>query len=210
MDKRKIKIICILIILILYQSSTYFLTKLIQASPFLLSSILDDKIPYIPQFVFFYIIWYPMLFAVPLIIYIKGQDTFYKYITSYIISVLICGVIFILFPTTVNRVDINSTDISNTIVKLLYSLDEPAVNCLPSIHCLIAFLFIFGTSKIKISYIYKITIYILSILIILSTFLIKQHVIYDAVAALVIAAIVWTIISKRKIHLKIKALLDKS
>lgn len=210
MDKRKIKAICLLIILVLFQSTIYFLTKLVQGKPTLLNSVIDNRIPYISWFIYFYIIWYLMLFVIPFVIYIKDKDEFYKYVTTYIISILISGVIFIIFPTTINRANITGAGISDKLVKLIYSMDEPSVNCLPSIHCLIAFLFMLGISKVNISKLYKYGVYILSICIVFSTLAIKQHVIYDAVASLIIAIVVWTSVDRSKIYLKLKKTINKT
>lgn len=204
MYKIKIKIVLLIIILILFQATTYFLTKLVQISPVLLNSGIDNKIPYVPYFVYFYIIWYPMLLLIPYIIYIKNKEVFYKYITTYVISVLICGIIFIIFPTTINRANITETDISNKLVNLLYIIDQPPVNCLPSIHCLVAFLFIFGISKVNLSNRYKLIVYILSICIVLSTLFIKQHVVYDAIASFVIVSVVWIVVNISNLNFNLK------
>lgn len=209
MDKRKIKTVFLLIILVLFQSIIYFLTKLVQGKPTLLNSIIDNKIPYISWFVYFYIIWYLMLFVIPFVIYLKNKDEFYKYVTTYIISILISGVIFIIFPTTINRANITGTGISDRLVKLIYSMDEPSVNCLPSIHCLVAFLFMLGISRVNISKLYKYGVYIISICIVLSTLFIKQHVIYDALVSLIIAIVVWIIVDKSKVYLKLNKAINK-
>lgn len=210
MDKRKIKTVFLLIILVLFQSIIYFLTKLVQGKPTLLNSIIDNKIPYISWFVYFYIIWYLMLFVIPFVIYLKNKDEFYKYVTTYVISVLISGIIFIIFPTTINRANITGTGISDRLVKLIYSMDEPSVNCLPSIHCLVAFLFMLGISRVNISKLYKYGVYIISICIVFSTLFIKQHVIYDALVSLIIAIVVWNIVDRSKVYLKLKKAINKN
>lgn len=82
---------------------------------------------------------------------------------------------------------------------------------MPSIHCLYAYLFLFSAidTKDKTSIWYKIIICILAILIVLATMFIKQHVIIDAVASIMIAIIVWGITNKFKLYEFAKSKLNK-
>lgn len=208
-EKRNAAGLILTIFMILFQSLIYFITKLVQQNVFVLNSSLEDKIPFISWFVYFYIIWYPMLLIIPLIIYQKRKEVFYKYFSAYIISVLICGVIFVLFPTTLIRPNVLENNITLKLVNIVYELDTPATNCLPSIHCLIAILFMYGISKIRINNVWKAIVYVLSVCIILSTFFIKQHVILDLLAAIAVVAIAVTITNAFNIWRKMYKLFEK-
>lgn len=202
MKKINFKVILISIVLVAFQSIIFFLTKPFIQDPYILGSTLDNAIPYIPHFIWIYVFWYFMLFAVPYYIASKNTNSLYKYITTYIITTIISGIIFVSFPNSVIRADIQDTDIANKLVNLIYTLDTPAINCLPSIHCLFSYLFIlavFDTKKDS-STVMKVIITVLSILVVLSTLFIKQHVVYDAIASLVLAIIVWIIVDKTKIY----------
>lgn len=87
----------------------------------------------------------------------------------------------------------------------------PGINCLPSIHCLYSFLFIFAVldTKSNSPKWMKIFIITLSILVVLSTLFIKQHIVYDVIAAFAIGVVTWIIIDKCQLYKKIN-LLDKT
>ena len=208
LEKIDFKVIVITIFLIIFEAVIFFLTKPFIQNPFVLGSSLDDKIPFTPYFIWIYIFWYVMLLIVPYYTAKKSITSFYKYAATFIITTIIAGIIFIIFPNTVVRADITGTDIASKLTKLIYSLDSPGINCLPSIHCLFSFLFIFSVldTKKRMPLSMKIIITILSILVVLSTLFIKQHVIYDAVAAFVIGCITWIIVDKTKIYLLIQKL----
>jgi len=200
--KINFKVILTSILLVAFQSIIFFLTKPFIQDPYILGSALDNAIPYVPHFIWIYVFWYFMLFAVPYYIASKNKPSLYKYISTYIITTVITGIIFVSFPNSVIRAEITGTDIANKLVSLIYKMDTPAINCLPSIHCLFSYLFIlavFDTKK-DTSILMKTIITILSILVVLSTLFIKQHVIYDAIASLVLAIIVWIIVDKTKIY----------
>ncbi|MEG2351370.1 MAG: phosphatase PAP2 family protein [Bacilli bacterium] len=196
MKKLNYKPILITTILIIIQSGFYFFSKLVQSTPTMLSSTLDDKIPFINSFIYPYIIWYLMLFIVPYVVYKYNKNNFYKYCLAYIICVIVSNIIFIVFPTTIIRAEHLGNGVTNLLVKLIYYLDTPALNCLPSLHCIICFLFIYCSINFKLPKAFKIITTFLSIIIIISTLFIKQHVIYDVAAAFIISLISWLISCK--------------
>lgn len=195
-------ILLIIVFLILFQSLIFFLTKPLINDPYILGSYIDDNIPFVPQFIWIYVFWYFMIFAVPYYISKKNRNVFYKYCITYLLTTILAGLIFIIFPNGVIRADIKTTDIASKLVQIIYNFDTPSINCLPSIHCLYSYLFILAvfSSKKDTSTLMKIIITILSILVVLSTLFIKQHVVYDAIASLILALIVWIIVDKTKIY----------
>lgn len=207
-NKINFKVILTSILLVAFQCIIFFLTKPFINDPYILGSAVDNVIPYIPHFIWIYVFWYFMLFAVPYYIASKNETSLYKYITTYIITTVISGIIFVVFPNTVIRADVQGTDIANKLVNIIYIMDTPAINCLPSIHCLFSYLFILAVfdAKKDTSTLMKIIITILSILVVLSTLFIKQHVIYDAIASLILAILVWIIVDKTKVYNILKKL----
>lgn len=205
------KLLLVIIGLIIYECIIFIIPQAFVQNPFVLSSSLDSNIPFVPHFVWIYVFWYFMLVAVPYYIAKKNISSFYKYTSTFIITTLISGIIFVIFPNTVIRADITSTDLTSNVVKIIYLVDSRALNCLPSIHCLYSFLFIFAILDTKESspIWMKIIVSILSILVVLSTLFIKQHIIYDALAAFVIGIIVWIIIDKSKLYKFLEKLYNK-
>lgn len=204
MKKSDFKIIIIICLTVIFETTVFFSAKLTPFNKTLLDSNIDRLIPYISQFIFFYILWYIFLFLIPYIFYKKNKNTFYKYLTSFFISIAVCGIIYFFFPTCVERPIITNNNLSSILTNIIYKIDTP-VNCLPSGHCLLCFYFIIGLSEIKnIKPIYKILIFTSSVLIILSTVFVKQHVLYDVISALILSIITWFIVNKTKIYEKLK------
>ena len=209
MKKIKIKPIIICIFLISFQSIFYLLSKIIQGEANLLNNFIDDKIPFIIYFIIPYCIWYLMLFLVPYLLYLKDKNNFIRYTLSFIFLVIISNIIFIAYPTTVIRPEVSNDTILGLLTNFIYDMDTPALNCLPSLHCGISMLWIlctFNNSKLK-KYEYLI-ISIISIIIMLSTLFIKQHVIIDLLLGNIISTIIYIIVIKiKKVNLKTKKLL---
>ena len=95
---------------------------------------------------------------------------------------------------------LHHSNIALILVDLLYKIDTPT-NVLPSIHIFnsIGMCMAFSKSKHTTS-IMKIGTTILTIGIIISTFLIKQHGIIDAISAVVLSIILYIIVYKKKIY----------
>ena len=194
--------IIILFGVFIFQSLIYFITKLFQNNPVYLNNAIDDRIPFIPSFVIFYVMWYVLLILIPLLILKYNKKVFDKYIVVSILYAILEGIIFILFPTTMNRQPLVVTDISTWVVDIIYKVDTPVCNLFPSAHCAFSILFIISILVgIEIKKEYKVLIIISSLLIILSTVFIKQHVVVDVLGALFIVPIYY-ILRKRKINLE--------
>ena len=184
------------VFLTLSQVVIYFITKLFLNNEFVLNNLLDDQIPFVPYFIYFYISWYILLFLVPIIYMKYDKKALKKYTYTNFISVLVCGIIFIIFPTTINRPNIEVTSITTWLVNTIYYFDTPAVNCLPSIHSLICFIFILSNSKANIKTSYKCIIDILSVLIIL-------------LSAFIVSSITYIIVTKKETKFSFLSFLHK-
>ncbi len=200
MLKKEYKKMYIVVLLVIYQSLFYLISKLSPFEMHILGSTFDDKIPFIPAFIYFYVGWYLMLFIVPLLFLKDNEKTFYKYIISTFICISVCCLIYFIYPTTIIRETTLSSGITAFIVRFIYTIDTPILNCFPSMHCIICFMFMFYAWGLKNTNKYlKITIQIVSLLVVLSTVLVKQHVVVDIISALIIAIIVYYISKRIKI-----------
>ncbi len=209
MKKIDVKPIKISFCLICFQILIYFFTKLIQGSPHIIGSTIDTNFPFINIFIIPYVIWYLMIFLIPYIFYKKDKNTFVKYLLCYLITIIIANIIYVIYPSVVLRPNIDTTIFLNKLVNLIYAVDSPALNCFPSIHCAISMMFIlysFSCKNLNIKS--KILVLIISILIMLSTLFIKQHVILDLVSGNIIALIIYFILKNNtKLVNKVKKLL---
>ena len=192
MKKEDLKVIIIAILLILLESGSYFVCKLSPIPRTLLTSSFDDKLPLVPFFICFYFLWYLFLIIIPFVLYKHGKKYLVRYASLDIICVIIASLIFIFFPTIIIR----NVDLSkyNSIfvypIKFIYFTDTPDLCCLPSMHCAMSFIFIYTSLKTKeMKWYYKTMIVLSSLGIVASTLLVKQHVIWDVYAAIVVVAV---------------------
>jgi len=199
MNKKNYKYSILIIVLIIYQSFLYFMSKFTPFKLNIIGSELDNAVPFVPAFIYFYISWYIMLYIVPYIIAKYDKKMFYKYWTTTIIAITVLCFIYLLFPTAVTRPSININSLSSFITNLVYLLDTPGMNCFPSMHCAISFIFIFNVLDSDcVPKKWKITITIWSFLVILSTLFVKQHVIYDVVSSFVIVSAIYKLVLYKK------------
>lgn len=204
MFRSKYRNINLIILLIIYESIMYLLCKLSPFSVHVLGSTLDSKIPFIPEFIYFYVSWYLMLFIFPYVFLKKNQESFCKYVTSTFWCITITTIIYLFFPTTILRTDMEITSFSTLLVKIIYLIDTPVLNCFPSMHCIICFLFIYIVYfDDKFSKKNKWIAYVWSLLVILSTLFIKQHVILDIISAFIISIVTYNVVCRTNCWKKI-------
>ena len=150
------------------------------------STALDRAIPLIPWTVCIYFgcyaFWalhYCLCAAVPL----RAR----RFFTADFIAKGVCFVFFVGLPTTMARPAVQGLNVWESLVRALYILDAP-VNLFPSIHCLDSWLswrFLVQCKKVPLWY--KWVNFVFSLLVCLSTVLVKQHVIVDIFAGIAVA-----------------------
>ena len=209
--KINIKNLLVIICLILFQCVCFFFSKPLLRNIQVLNSVIDDHIPFISEFIWIYVSWYLMLVIFPYYIAKKDKTAFLKYCSTYIVAMIISTVIFIILPKSVTRATITGTNLSSKLVQLIYTLDNPGVNCFPSIHCLLSFLFLFGAISCKknMPLTQKLFIVLSSLAVVFSTFFVKQHVVYDALLSLAVCAVSWAITDIFKLHNRFENVYDR-
>lgn len=167
---------------------TYYCSKLI-TNPlyhYNISSSLDFHIPFFPPFSIIYILAYFQWGMGYLIICRENEKSCYFYLTAEIIAKLFCLFFFLIFPTTLERPFFSPDSFSLLLTTLIYKTDTP-VNLFPSIHCLESWMcFRAALSLKKVSPSYKYFMFLFTILVFLSTILIKQHVLIDIVGGILV------------------------
>jgi len=189
MKKEDIKVLIMILGLVILETVVFFVCKFSPIEPTLLESSFDNNLPFVSWFGILYCLWYIYLFLIPYLFYKKDRKCFFKYFSITIICIIIAAFVFILYPTTVNRnVNFENTNlIMKYVLKFIYFMDTPALCCLPSMHCVLSFNFIYLSLKVKdLKWYYKFLICVTSIGIAFSTLFIKQHVIWDVYAAIAV------------------------
>lgn len=172
------------------QAILYWVLKLFQYDYNTIYLNLDYLIPFCKYFVYIYDLFYPFMFLVLYIMYKNDKRVYKNTLKCLIIGFIICDIIFLIYPTVINRPDVKINSLTNLVLFLTYYFDTPAINCFPSIHCLFMFQIIFSTINLNISKHIKIYIIIFSILVIISTLFIKQHYVLDVISSFIICLII--------------------
>lgn len=169
----------------------YFTLKLFQTNYHAISASIDNAIPFIPQFIYLYILFFPFVVITLYVVFINDKAKYYYGIKGIILGLIITEIGFLVYPTIIYRPVVNNIDVlTSMLVNITYLIDSPAINCFPSIHCLLCFQVMFMVllcHNLKLKY--KIIIFVLSSLIILSTVFIKQHYVYDIIGAFIVFVI---------------------
>jgi len=154
---------------------------------------LDYIIPFLPIFIIPYVVWYPFLIGIFVLLCLKNRLIYYQTLLAVILGLLGSYVIFYVFQTTVPRPELHGSGLLVQMVKAIYAMDGP-YNCFPSIHVLTSYLLWIGARKcLPLQPSTKIMIGTISWTIIISTFFVKQHALLDAVGAILLAEMVFRI-----------------
>lgn len=157
---------------------------------------IDRSVPFVKEFIIPYVIWYAFIYAVLVFLCFKDRETYIKTLLAYEICIVISFVIYYLFQTKVPRPVLLGNDFVTNIVRWVYKSDNP-FNCFPSTHCFSAYIILKGVnaSKIKNKPV-RFIIFSECILVMISTQFVKQHVVLDLVAAILLGEMAFKIVFK--------------
>ncbi|RZT24047.1 MULTISPECIES: phosphatase PAP2 family protein [Fictibacillus] len=151
----------------------------------------DHQIPFVEIFVVPYVLWYAFIFLMFVYFCIYDRAIYYRTLLSFCVGMLVCYVIYFFFQTTVPRPELMGNGILTSMVKYVYGADQP-FNCFPSIHVLSSYLMILGIRHSKLWTIRKdIIVSTIAYSIILSTLFVKQHVVLDVVAGVLLGSLLF-------------------
>lgn len=155
-----------------------------------LQSTFDQAIPFVKYFALPYSIWIFYIYVCVVYFFKRDVRVYYRAMLTYTVSALICYAIYSVFQTTVPRPEFIGNDVFTRLVAYIYHRDQP-FNCFPSIHVFSSYmvfrLVLSPTVRNKRA---VLLIGTMSGLIILSTLFIKQHVIADVIAGVLLVEIV--------------------
>ncbi|KAE9633464.1 phosphatase PAP2 family protein [Defluviitalea raffinosedens] len=164
---------------------------------------IDRYIPFVPIMVVPYVFWYILITASLVYLGFTNKNDFYRLALFMFGGMTICYIIFIIFPNGQNlRPVITKTNIFTQLITLIYSIDNPT-NSAPSIHVIDTMgVFIALRKNEKLGKIKKFQIAsaIVTILIIMSTMMIKQHSILDVMYGLLMSLVLYIVIYRIPLH----------
>lgn len=154
---------------------------------------LDDKIPFVRQFVLIYVMWYPLMLGTTLYLLFKDRRAFVRYARSVVLGLTACMLIFLLLPSgqELRPAEVPGNDLSAWMLRLIYAADTNT-NVFPSMHVvgtLAAVIGIFDSRSAALGA--KWGVAALGVLINASTVLIKQHSVLDIFAGIALYALVY-------------------
>lgn len=151
---------------------------------------LDHVTPFLKIFVVPYLFWYVFLVFGLLYLCRLNRSGFYKTVLIYDVGILVASLIYFVFQTTVPRPSLVGDDWLTNMVSFVYQMDQP-YNCFPSIHVFTTYLLMRGIQQYSQSVGLKLGVHLVGISIILSTVFIKQHVILDVIASILLVEILY-------------------
>lgn len=147
----------------------------------------DAAIPFVPAFIFIYILAYFQWVAGYILIARESRELCFRFISGEMISKLMCLGFFVLFPTTMTRPDVTGSGLAASLTRFIYSTDSPD-NLFPSIHCLESWLCFRGAVKLRrVGGWYKYASFVFTLLVFASTILVKQHCLVDVLGGVAVA-----------------------
>ena len=156
-----------------------------------IESPLDRMLPLVPFFVVFYVLAFAQWITGYLLIGREKKEYCYRFFLGEIIAKAICLVIFLVFPTTLNRPEITGNGIFERLLAFIYSVDA-ADNLFPSIHCLESWMCWRGCRKLvntRLPGWFNGANLIFTFLVFASTVLCKQHVLIDIAGGVAVVEI---------------------
>lgn len=152
----------------------------------------DDMIPFIPEFIVPYFLWFPFMLIAIVYVFFKDKREFFAMAWNLIIGMSLFIVVSFVFPNGLNlRVESSTDSIFVWMVEYLHKIDTPT-NVLPSIHVYNSLACGISLGRVLWRRSHKITAiasYAMAVLITLSTMFVKQHSVVDVVSALALSGL---------------------
>lgn len=177
-----------------------------------LTTSFDRMVPLVPWWMYIYFGCYLFWIANYILVARIHEDTpsrFYQFVTTDMMSRIVCGIFFFLMPTTNVRPEVVGTTFADTLLRFLYSIDQPA-NLFPSIHCLVSWMCYIGIrGNDSVPKWYRGFSCIFALLVVISTQTTKQHYIADAVAGILIAEVLFAMNRRLSFYKYVQRFFDK-
>ena len=190
-----------LILVLLVNTVTYYGTRLLSdyLTHFSPELPIDSSIPFIPEFISIYILSYAQWVIGYIIVARESREVCYRVMGGAICAKLICLVIFLVYPTYMERPEVVGDGLWDWLVRFIYASDN-SDHLFPSIHCLESWICFRSSLKItKLGSWYRIFSFVFAILVFASTVFVKQHCfidIFGGVAVAELGILIWEVIRR--------------
>lgn len=185
----QIKVLLAEILLLGLQTLLYFGVEAFEGKPHNVAKKIDGHIPFVPAFVYIYVLWFPLIFLFPLALFRANPMAYARYQTAILLDIALSLVCYLVYPTSFARPEAPDT-VSGRAMKLVFRGSYKGLNCAPSMHCSMCYLvlhFVGATPGLPFA-VAAIAVPV-ALGIVISTLFTKQHVVIDALTALPLAAV---------------------
>ena len=185
----QIKVLLAEILLLGLQTLLYFGVEAFEGKPHNVVKKIDGHIPFVPAFVYIYVLWFPLIFLFPLALFQANPMAYARYQTAILLDIALSLVCYLVYPTSFARPEAPDT-VSGRAMKLVFRGSYKGLNCAPSMHCSMCYLvlhFVGATPGLPFA-VAAIAVPV-ALGIVISTLFTKQHVVIDALTALPLAAV---------------------
>lgn len=179
----------------IYIASFFAVERIVTTPRYVISSALDDMIPFTKYAIVFYVLWFPYI-AYSLIYFVLKSEKrdFWKLSVSLMVSMMPTLLFYILMPNGIQLrpSSVEGNDIFAWAVRLIWNSDNTCNVC-PSLHVIVTVLIdmAWTTSSItKDKPAWRWASHVVDILICASTVLLKQHSIIDVFCGIGVAVVV--------------------
>ena len=180
-----------------------------KAKHFDLTMPLDEVIPFEPMWAFVYLGCFFFWAVNYVLITRQGKEEWFCFATGDYLSRIICGIFFILLPTTNIRPEVTGNSFPELLIQFVYWVDAPT-NLFSSIHCLVSWLCFVGIrGRSSVPKWYQVFSALFAIAVFASTLFTKQHFIVDVIAGVAIAEICYFIGQHTKYYHGIEEIFDR-
>ena len=167
---------------------TYFIAHLLtkDAQHISVATPLDDAIPFLPAFIWIYILAYLQWFIGYVVIARSSEPLCKNYFGGHFIAKSITILTFLILPTAIVLPNADGSGLTYELVRWIYSADNPT-NLFPSLHCLESWIVARGLMESRAPKYAKTAMWLFSILVFMSVVFVKQHFALDIVGGILVA-----------------------
>ena len=181
----RIPLVLLVIINLIVYEGTQFL--MLHAKHWDLALPLDARIPFRPAWIVIYILAYLQWAVGYVLIARESRAHCNRVLAGEIIAKFICMLFFIALPTRIERPVVEGSGVFAALTRLIFASDLPG-NLFPSIHCLESWICFRGAIGMKrVPRWYAPAMLAFTLMVFASTVLVKQHVLVDIPAAILVA-----------------------
>ena len=171
------------------QTLLYFGVEAFEGKPHNVAKKIDGHIPFVPAFVYIYVLWFPLILLFPLALFQADPMAYARYQTAIVLDIALSLFCYLAYPTSFARPEAPDT-VSGQAMRLVFRGSYKGLNCAPSMHCSMCYLvlhFVGATPGLPFA-VAAIAVPV-ALGIVISTLFTKQHVLIDALTALPLAAV---------------------